>query len=182
MKIVALCGMLDNTRRFPRFWNNYEKAFMGYYPNANFVVHTKFYWPWQFKKMTEYSDELISKYDDGEDIILLGHSLGGAIATAIAERFNKSRILMVVNVNAPVRFEWIFRKIYDGYGSKENNFPTVSFRSLFDTTVFLPLAYNKKAEKNILLFSNHMTAFMFFPSFTQKIAKISSEYLAGKNQ
>jgi len=179
MKIVTVSGTLDNSKRFPKFWKNLEDSFAKYFPKARFVLHTDFYFPWETDKMRNYGEELLSLYDDGEDIILLGHSIGGVIATIIAPKFKKSKVKLLVTLNSPHKLESLYEKIDRSFKMDKVKIPIASFSSILDPIVPFFMAKHPKSNIHDFFIAEHVTTFIFFPKLCDRIAETS--FLVFKN-
>jgi len=101
MKIVCVVGVLNFSNSEHRLWENFSIAFGNQFPDAEFIVEHSFYLPWQISRIKKYANEIVKKYDTGEDVMLVGYSLGGVIVCAIAPRFKKSQVQCVVTINTP---------------------------------------------------------------------------------
>src|SRR5262249_6510427 len=60
--------------------------------------------PWEIPRLRRFTDCLIEKYDDGVDTLLVGHSIGGVLACAIAASCKESEVVGVVTIFSPHRF------------------------------------------------------------------------------
>ncbi|MDP2648676.1 MAG: alpha/beta fold hydrolase [bacterium] len=134
MKIVGIVGVLYLPKSEGRVWRNLRCAYEEEFPGCEFVVEKMLYLPWQKTKMRAFAQRILERHDHGQEIILLGYSLGGVIACAIAERFAKSRVRAVVTIVAPHRVGLFYRAL----GTKRHllRMPVFTFTGLFD--VFVP--------------------------------------------
>lgn len=133
MRIVAVVGIWDFQRLYGRLWKNFELAFVKEFPQARFTVEHLWYSPWQGKKMRTFAADIVRKYDDGgEDIILLGYSMGGVIATAITPKFTKTKVRAIVSVWGPHTFLWgLFSRML-GSNLQKLSAPVISFSARLD--------------------------------------------------
>ncbi len=175
MRIVAISGVLDNVRRFPGFWKNIENAFKEYFPGTDFVLYSIFYFPWEIGKMKRYANKLVKKFDDGEDVILLGHSMGGIIATIIAPRFRKSKVKLLVTINSPHKLKTFYEKIDKDFDMESIKMPVASFSSVLDPVVPFFMSKHPKSNIHRFVLAEHVTTFLFFPKLCEKLAKFSRE-------
>jgi len=173
MKIISVSGTLDNSKRFPRFWKNLEDSFAKYFPKARFILHTSQYLPWETEKMKSYGKEIVALFDDGEDIILLGHSIGGVIATIISLKFKKSKVRLLVTLNSPHKLESLYKKIDENFDMEKVKVPTASFSSILDPIVPFFIAKHPKGNIHNFFIAEHVTTFIFFPKLCDKIAETS---------
>ncbi len=104
MKIIGIVGILN---MFPeeqdRFWIGLREAFAQTHPDAPFILERQFYVPWQKKRIQQYTDLLLEKYDTGEELLLIGHSMGGLIALTLAQRLTQSTICATVTIGSPFK-------------------------------------------------------------------------------
>lgn len=99
LTILGISGIRSNKNPI---WETIGPAFLKEFPNAHFVLEEEhdceFYEYWRFRKLT---DRLVHTYDDGRDLIIVGHSMGGIVATALVGRLRKSRVICLVSIAAP---------------------------------------------------------------------------------
>jgi alpha-beta hydrolase superfamily lysophospholipase len=68
------------------------------------VEQLDFCHPWDFERLQGFRDHLVAKYDDGIPTLIVGHSMGGVIACAIADRFEKTEVRGIVTIYSPHTF------------------------------------------------------------------------------
>lgn len=173
MRIIGIVGIWNLTRLYRPMWSHFESAFKARFPRATFSVEDIWYSPWQGEKIRAFADKIVSKYDDGgEEILLLGYSLGGSIATAIAPRFKKTRVRVVVTVWAPHTFlGGVFSKML-GVNLKGIGLPVVSCRARFDWLVIWGSKY-PGATKHITVTCDHLFGLLFSKRPAEIIAEAS---------
>ena len=103
MKIIGIVGILDFPGSQDRLWKHVREAFREKFPDAEFVAEHELYLPWQRAKIKAFEERILERHDCGEDLILFGYSLGGVIALSLAERFAKSRVILIATLGAPLR-------------------------------------------------------------------------------
>jgi len=136
-------------------------------PEAEFVTERPFYFPWQKKKIVALADLIVEKYDTGEDIVLVGFSLGGLIACAVMPRFKKSKVRMVVTIAAPHRLSFFYRWLK--FKPHQLPVPVVTFVGIFDL-VSLWFLTRFPGNIRINLPSDHFILFLFSPWPARRIA------------
>lgn len=98
MRIVGISGVW---REDDPLWDTLGPAFLQEYLHAMFVAVVKFLHPWDTQGLNACVDEIVALYDDGEDTIFVGHSMGGPLACAAAKRFKNSKVLGIVTIFSP---------------------------------------------------------------------------------
>ncbi|MEK9182065.1 MAG: hypothetical protein AAB781_00545 [Patescibacteria group bacterium] len=175
MKIIGIAGILEFPKKSEgRLWMNFRNAFNRHIPDAEFVVEKLFYFPWQKTKILNFSESIINKYDTGEDIIFVGYSFGGIIATAISERFKMSHVRMIVTVMTPHKIKIFSRML--GY-SKEVPVPIISFGALFDIIVPCFITKHPRSRLHIQLLSDHLILFLFSCRPAERIARVTKTWI-----
>jgi pimeloyl-ACP methyl ester carboxylesterase len=174
MRIVAIVGIWNFSKLYRPIWSHFECAFKKRFPGATFEVEDIWYSPWQGKKMRAFADEIVKKYDDGnsEEILLLGYSMGGTIAVAIAPRFKNARIREVVTVWAPHTLLWGLFSWMLGARLQGIAVPVVSCRARFDYLVLWGARY-PKATKHICVTCDHLLGLLISKRPAQVIADAS---------
>ncbi|MBC7836292.1 hypothetical protein H7X87_00735 [Acetobacteraceae bacterium] len=169
MRIIAIVGVWNFQTLSRLMWPHFETAFKKQFPRASFSVEHLWYSPWQGEKMRRFADSIVEKYDDGEeDILLLGHSMGGVIATAIASRFTKARVVQVVTVFSPHKFlGGIFPRMLR---SRRTNVPVVSCSALLDWIVLWG-ARHPDAVRHARINCDHLFGLLLSKGPAEKIAK-----------
>ena len=175
MKIIGIAGILEFPKKSDgRLWKKLRNAFNKHIPNAEFVFEGVFYFPWEKTKICNFSESVINKHDTGEDIILVGYSFGGIIATAIAERFKISHVRMVVTIVTPHKIKIFSRML--GY-SKEAPVPIISFGGIFDLVVPCSITKHPRSKQHIRLLSDHLILFLFSCRPAERIARVTKTWI-----
>jgi pimeloyl-ACP methyl ester carboxylesterase len=150
-------------------WPNFEAAFKKYFPRASFVVEEKWFSPWRGEDMREFADSLRRKHDDGDEALLIGHSMGGVIACAIAPRFKKSRIRGVITICSPHQlFGGIFPRMLGV--EKRIPAPVISFGGVFDYLGPWGAQYGQARAHEALL-ADHYFALLYSQKPAERIAE-----------
>ena len=173
MKIIGIVGILDLPGSEDRLWKHLRIAFEEQFPNAEFVVEHAFYLPWQGEKMRIFADSILKKYDVGDDIILIGYSLGGIIACTIAPEFSKSRVQKVVTIGTPHKLNFFYRML--NADPVKLPMPVFTFAGILDPFVpWFLTQYQGNTHTNV--FSDHLLGFILsaHPAsvIAQKVAKL----------
>jgi pimeloyl-ACP methyl ester carboxylesterase len=160
MRIVGIVGIVDLKRKRDSLWQRLEVAFKDSFPDARFECLHVFYLPWQGKRMREYAQAIVENYDDGEDTILLGYSMGGVIASVIASRFTKSRVKLIITIESPHRFKMFYQLLGSSKYPTHDTIPLISFGALFD--IFVPWFVSKHphAVEHHKLYGDHLFWFI----------------------
>lgn len=103
MRIIGIVGIMDDDYS-ARMWDHLGPALQAHYPGATVEVARADYQFWQASAMRAFALRIAAAHDSGEDVLLVGHSMGGIVAAAAATRFRKSRVVGVVTLFAPHRF------------------------------------------------------------------------------
>jgi len=171
MRVIGICGIWDNFL-YDRVWQHFAEAFGKQFPGSSFATERLWFWPWQKNKMLDFANRIIAKYDDGEEIMLLGWSMGGVIATSIAPKFTKSYVRAVVTVFSPHRFLFgLFSKMLGSIPERLGKIPVVSFSAIpIDELVWYGARY-PGAIKHVNILSDHGLALIFSPKPAATIAE-----------
>jgi pimeloyl-ACP methyl ester carboxylesterase len=170
--IVYIPGILN----FPPYWrisNHLMKAYSKRFPDAVFATEDCFYFPWEKTKMLRFAEEILKKNDvTGQEVILLGYSMGGVIATAIAPRFKHAKV-RVITLMAPHTFLWgLFPKMLGSSLSSDGGIDIVSFQGWLDWAVVWG-AKHPHARKHHKIFCDHLVGLLFSSQPAEKIAEAS---------
>lgn len=149
------------------------KAFAKRLPDAVFATEECFYSPWQKTKMLAFAETILKKHDvEGGEVILLGYSMGGVIATAIAPRFKHAKV-RVITLMAPHTFLWgLFSKMLGSSLSSDGGIDIVSFQGWLDWAVVWG-AKHPYARKHRKIFCDHLFGLLFSNRPAEKIADAS---------
>lgn len=174
MRIVCFVGIL-HSRRMLRMWVNLRASLLRLYPNATFHVEQCWYWHLGVGVAHESVELAVAKYDDGEDILLVGHSVGGLLARRAAEegRFRKSRVLGVVTINTPYHYHYALFPYFFG-GRRALKVPTISFGGTRDWLVPWGTKFGDEVF-HTLLPMEHQEDLIENQKLAEEIAKIAKE-------
>ena len=136
MHIVGIVGIWDFPRIYIYMWNNLKAAFGKKIPGVSFEVEHLWYSLWEWRKMRNFADHLVEKYDTGEELLIVGYSLGGVIAAAMVPRFKRSKVRCVVTVFAPHRYLFgLFSWMLNSRPSEMGSTAVLSFGAHLDFMV-----------------------------------------------
>lgn len=132
MVIIGLVGILTTDTKI-KMWDHLGPAFLEQFKGSRFVLEQAHYNVLSMCTVRTFKDAVVAKYDTGEDVLLVGHSMGGVHACAIEPQFKKSKVVGVVTLNSPHRllggiFSWLA-------GCKPLTAPVVSFAATKDRMV-----------------------------------------------
>lgn len=162
MRIVVTVGITDSGILSRKLWEYLEEVFAVPFPGAEIIIEREWYWPWEFRKIRKYADRVVEKYDTGEDLILIGHSMGGVVACAAAPRFKKSHVKMVSTIFSPHQFLWRWFSNSIGSNLTENTaYPIVSFKAQYDPIVLWG-SEHPLAVKHTLVECDHYFLWLHF--------------------
>lgn len=150
MKILMVSGI----RTDPEFmWDEIREAFAKRLPEATFHVETepgcKLREIGRFRSFTKRTAE---KYNDGEELLMVGHSLGGVLACAMQPLMQRSRVIGITTVHAPHRF--FFGICTHVFGAQYVSAPVLSIQGLSDGLVWWGTKH-PKAVRHIRNHANH---------------------------
>jgi len=170
VRIIGIVGIWSS-RLYKPVWRHFETAFKKRFLGATFAVEDVFFSPWQGKKIRKFADDIVAKYDDGgEDVLLLGWSMGGTIATSIVPKFKKTRVCGVVTVFSPHTFLWGLFSWMLGSSLQGVQAPVTSFSARFDYLVLWGAKY-PKAVKHVWISCDHILGLLFSKKPAEEIAK-----------
>ena len=155
--------MINGIRTDPDLkWETFAAAFKRWLPEATFHVETE---PWcklrEVGRFRAFTKRLIEKYDDGEDLLIVGHSLGGVIACAMQPRLNKSKVLGITTIHSPHRF--IFSICTHLFRASDVSAPVLSFQGLHDMLVW----WGTRHPKAVLHVRNNANHFIDLRDFEE---------------
>lgn len=173
MRIVGINGIrcYDNP-----IWKNLRPAFADVFPGSEFYVEEDTgLQPWEVRRIRRFVEYLTQKYDDGDDYLLVGHSLGGVIACGVAARFRKSSVRGIVTVFAPHTFLWgVFPKVVGK--CNDHQAPILSFTALRDEVVWWG-SRHPNAVRHVILPSDHLENLIEDPWLAMRIATDTKKFL-----
>ena len=178
MRILCIVGIWNFRRLYNKIWRNLETAFKEKFPDASFEVEHLWYSPWEWQKMRDFANRLVEEYDTGEELLIVGYSLGGVIATAMAPRFKRSKVRCVVSIFAPHRYLFgLFSRMLDSQPSKIAAAPVISFGARLDVMVPWGSRYSETAP-HVWIWSNHLLRLLFSKKPATQIAEETAALLA----
>ena len=159
-------------------WNNLKAAFGKKIPGVSFEVEHLWYSLWEWRKMRNFADHLVEKYDTGEELLIVGYSLGGVIAAAMVPRFKRSKVRCVVTVFAPHRYLFgLFSWMLNSRPSEMGSTAVLSFGAHLDFMVPCGSRY-PRAVKHVALWSDHLLWLLFSKKPAACIAEETAAFLA----
>lgn len=168
-RVIGIVGVWDFPKGYSKIWQNFREA-LG--EDDTLTVEIAFYAPWNLSAMRDFAKRILNKYDDGdEDIVLLGYSMGGVIATVIADQFTHTHVSKVVTVFSPHTFLWgVFTRKLGA--PLETDARIVSFGAQFDYMVWWG-SEHPCAEEHHLLRCDHLLGLIINPEHAKKIMAIA---------
>ena len=151
-------------------WNNLEAAFRRRFHVSEFVIEEEVNChPWQVARLRRFADRILERYDDGEETLLIGHSMGGVTACAIANRFRKSRVRGVVSIFAPHRLlGGLFARSLQV--PREMRVPVITFEAQRDRLVWWGAKHPQSVVHTVLA-TNHLDDLVNDHRHAEKIAE-----------
>jgi len=177
MHIIFVVGVWYFPKAYAAMPKRIEEELKKKFPDATFEIELMWYWPWQREKMRKWAEDLVEKYEIRKgNILLIGHSMGGIIATAIAPRLKNA--LAVVTMFAPHTtlwglFSWMLGASLEGLG----HIPVLSFQARFDGLVLWGSEY-PKAIRHCKLKSDHLLWLLLSNEPAEVIANETAKLLA----
>lgn len=168
MKIIGFVGIQDSNGMDP-VWKHFGSAFEEQFPGATFCAERRSYDFWQIWKMWTYRNEIVAKYDTGEDVVFVGHSMGAMVAFAAASRFKKSKVWEVVTINAPHHFLFGIFTLINGCVPIKS--PVLSTSGRYDEVIPWGTRYSKAATHIVLPINHHRDLMKNFLGIAEEIAK-----------
>lgn len=172
MKIIGIPGIKDSPGMDP-MWKHFGPAFKTHFQGATFCAERRKdgreFDFWQVWKMRKFRNEIVDKYDTGEDVIFVGHSMGAMIALAAASRFKKSRVREVVAINAPHRFLFGIFALVNGCSHLKA--PVLSISGRYDEFIPWGSTYSKAAKQIVLPINHHRDLMKNFLGVAEEIAQ-----------
>ncbi len=173
MRIIGINGAWSY--RNP-IWRNLEEAFCQRFECREFVVEEeRGCQPWEYARLKRFATKIVQLNDDGMDTLLVGHSLGGVTACAIANQFKYSRVCGIVTIFSPHQF--LFGAFPRLLGATEKlEVPVVSFGARYDEAVWWG-AHHPQARAHFITASNHFSDLVVDSRFAHQIAQESKSVL-----
>lgn len=171
VRVVCLVGIFDCWGIQEMLWRNMEMQLQEQFPGCEVAVMRELFKPWEIKVVQAYAADVVKHYDDGKPTILLGYSLGGVVAQAMAEKFKKSEILAVVSLCSPLKWadKW-------GFQWKPETLPGKRLAIMGTLDMLVPWwsadVPNMKVHKMMV---DHLEGFRWFPHVSEKVVGVIRE-------
>lgn len=175
MHIIAISGIWCPEQTIA-IWEPMLRAFKKNFPFARMSVEQEGgIWPWDIARMNDFCDRIVARHDEGGKTLLLGHSMGGVFATAIANRFRRTPVFGVVTIFSPHLF---FGGLYPWLlGETERvRAPIVSFGASDDELVWWGTRHPQSISHTTLL-STHYVSLLTSPELVDEIATTTKKVL-----
>lgn len=116
-------------------WNTLKPAFLRHFPTAQCTVEEDTGLElWQLRRMQRFMSMVLEKYDRPQtELVLIGHSMGGLFASAIASRLQRAELVGVTTICSPNSNVWLY-PLYLG-ATRRFDAPVVSFGGARDRYV-----------------------------------------------
>ena len=175
MHIIAISGILCPEQPI-MIWEPLYRAFKKHFPFARMSVEQEGgFLPWDIRRMNDFCDQIVARHDEGGKTLLVGHSMGGVFATAIANRFRHTPIFGVVTIFAPHLYwggvyPWLL-------GEKERvRAPIVSFGASDDELVWWGTRHPQSISHTTLI-STHYVSLVTAPELLEENATTTKKVL-----
>jgi len=143
-----------------KMWDGAQTAFGEVYPDARFETYFDYYHILESKIMRNLVRTLVERNDTGDDVLLLGHSMGGVIAHAMATHFVRSRVRGIVTVFSPHTYLWgQFGKQLEAQPISDAT-PFITFEGTLDWLVPFGTAWHPQTWKHVRLVTDHQEGLM----------------------
>lgn len=178
MRIVGINGVWCRSNAM---WPRIARAFADRINlSAFFVEGEENAHPWEVHRWHRFGNSIVERHDSTGDILLIGHSLGGICACAIANRFQYARVRGVVTIFSPHQYAYGLLSAWHG-GLAKLQVPIVSFEAERDELVWWGTAH-PQSRAHVVIASNHYGDLITEPSHAESIARVSVEHLLEKAQ
>jgi pimeloyl-ACP methyl ester carboxylesterase len=169
MRIIGISGVWCDQNPI---WKPLREAFTREFPRSEFVVKEEAgCHPWEIWRLRKIVQDICREYDDGTPTLFVGHSMGGIIACAAAQKFRRSRIRGIVTIYSPhVFLGGFFSYALEAVGILPA--PVLSFNARRDELVWWGARHPHSAV-HITLPSNHFTDLRDDPGLSAIIADIT---------
>ncbi|HVV38937.1 MAG TPA: hypothetical protein VHD31_01290 [Candidatus Paceibacterota bacterium] len=145
------------------------------FPHAAIYEEEVWYSPWETEKIRTFGDSIVEKYDDGVDVLLIGHSMGGLVACAIAPQFSHSRVRGIATLfSGHTFFGGLFARIAGV--PQESSIPIISFQAKIDQIVWWGTRH-PRAVAHVDLLSDHLFGMAYVKRYGEVVAKTIEEKL-----
>lgn len=135
-------------------WWEFRTAFQKYLPEAQFCVATE---PncnlWEIGRFRAFTQRTAERYDTGEDVFLVGHSLGGVLACAVQPLLTRTRVIGIATIHSPHTL--LFGLLTRIFRAEQVSVPIISFQGLHDGLVW----WGSKHPKALLHVRNNANHF-----------------------
>ena len=175
VKVIFMVGILDMPYKDP-MWQHLEQEFKKVFPIDEAVVEHLFYLPWEFEKIRVYAKHVRFSHDTGDDVLIVGHSMGGVLACGIAPQFSKSRVRGVVTIFSP--HTYMGGRFSLEFGAVNIAAPIVSFAATWDAWVPYG-ARHEKSREHVELKTDHVFGLVQNPQWSRIIARIAHKHCSG---
>jgi surfactin synthase thioesterase subunit len=186
MKIILIAGAWYTPSVYEGVWGNLEKSLAAQYPGATFARESVYFWPSEVEKVKDFAISIVQKHDrEDEQILLVGHSMGGVIACGIAPLFKKSKVVGIVTIFTPHTMgaflpRWNFYERYFPH-AQSDTIPVVSFGGLLDPTVWFLFTRHSNAVFHRLVLSDHHVVLGRSTALSRLIAKSVRSHISPAN-
>lgn len=177
MYIIGVSGAW--TEQCP-VWGHIFAACRHMYPRAKMAVAEAPYCQlWELARMQALMDEIVERFDRGEECLLIGHSLGGILACASALRFRASRIVGIVTICSPHTYFGQAYPLISLLGAdKRAASPILSYGAKRDEVLWWGMGTrHPHARQHAMLDANHLTDFVADPTHANRIIYDTKRFL-----
>lgn len=139
MRFVLICGAIggDWQPLHDVMWWRFKEEIKRCFPGAGVRIYRPWYLPQQREWMLSLGREILSENDTGDDVVVIGHSMGGVIGARIAPHFEKSRVRALATVFSPHTFlGGSFSELLEVEYEALGGIPLVSVSALLDQVVW----------------------------------------------
>ena len=133
-------------------------------------------WPTQTVRMRQFIEHLAEKYDDGEETLFLGHSMGGIFACALDGRLQNTRMIGIVTICSPHSYlSGVFPYVL-GAGHRLSA-PIITFEARHDILVRWGSCHPQSRE-HIVLDCDHREDLIRDPRHVRRIVEVTKRHFA----
>ncbi len=178
MRVVFICGILDHKEKDP-IWNHLSAAFGSAYQCKTHVMR-RWYLPGAVLSKRTFIHRIVAEHDVRDDVLLVGHSMGGVLACGVAARMQTARVLGVVTIFSPHLLAGnVFLNMVDGHVPE--HVPVISFGATRDGLVWKQYTVHPRACAHLEINTDHQDELIHDPSIAHAIAQFTKLHIPGSS-
>lgn len=172
MRVIGIGGIWSSNNPV---WATLGPAFERAFVHARFIPDDVFGHPWSFGTFRSHGDAVVRRHDTSGEVVIVGYSMGGVVACAIASAFRRARVHGVVTLYAPHTFIGSFFTAQLG-APRCPPVPVVSFGARYDEIVWWGARHPCALEHHDMP-STHFIDLLVRDDIADTIARYSAQAL-----